>query len=140
MKDMPALVTTDGRVEALACFERSTDRVDGLFVADVQKPFKPKGLMIWGVGAGDVVRIATIGRDHQLSVSFGDLPARWFSTWQSFADIAKAVDEGKEPPGWGEWSFVQPGLQIRILLSHPDPGRVFGPSVELLMWGYTTGR
>lgn len=115
-------------VETLCTFDVS---FDDTLLACPSRPFKPKGLLLWDVPGSETVR-AFIGTDQQNSVSFEPVPARWFTHWRSFAEIARATSEGHEPPGWGEWSLVRPGLMIRLVFSAP-----IARSVQAVMWGHT---
>lgn len=103
--------------------------------AEPQRPFKPLGLMLWGVGDGVCVQ-PFVGTDYQLIASFGSLPARWFTTAQSFAEIVKMLDEGKQPPSWGQWKTVTPGVRISLrFLDQDGAPLVVVPTTQALMWG-----
>ena len=96
--------------------------------AHCQRVFKPRGLLLWDVGRLSL-DLLLIGNDLQLMCSFGPLPARWFTTADSFDAIAKSVADGKEPPAWGDWSAVLPGVLVRLRFDGP------APNAQAVMWG-----
>lgn len=100
-----------------------------------QRVFKPSGLMLWDVPHGATVDIF-VGRDLELVVEYGPIPARWFTAMQSFAQVARAVDEGLEPPAWGKWDVVQPGFFIRLRFAARDGSRLDARGIQALMWGH----
>lgn len=100
----------------------------GVWLAQPQRPFRPRGLMIWDAPPKSSVQIM-IGCDLQLVVDVGPLPTRWFSSFQSFEQIAKAIDEQKEPPAWGTWRAVEPGMRIMLRI---EPA---SEDLQLVMWG-----
>ena len=65
--------------------------------ANTQRLFKPRGLLLWDVGATQL-EMMLIGSNLELVCDFAPVPARWFTLADSFAAVAKAVQEGKEPP------------------------------------------
>lgn len=97
--------------------------------AFAQQRFKPHGLMLFNCGDLDLL-MQRIGRTEQLVCSFGPVPSRWFGHWESFAALSKAIDEGKEPPAWGDWDSVEVGNIVRLEFSAPLP-----PNARALMWG-----
>lgn len=116
--------------QALLTFERVTS--DGrMFQAEPMKPFHPRGLMLWDVGTLQLEAM-TIGRDDQLVVSFGRVPARWFTVAQSFEQLCESVLQGVEPPSWGTWDPLYPGIRVRLVFDGPADG------VQALMWGLST--
>lgn len=129
-----AVISTDMRQvsEALCAFEYSSN---GIWMAHPQRLFKPKGLMIWDAPDSSTIQIF-IGVNSQLAVSADPLPARWFGHWDSFQKVAKAVSEGYEPPGWGDFQTVQIGQAIRIRMYDKDDAYK-AVKVQMLMWGLT---
>jgi len=122
-------------VEALCPFEW----VEGGYTlqACLQRPFQPKGLMLWDVPPHTQLLIF-IGTNVELIASFGPIPARWFSAWESFQQVAAKIDQGLEPPAWGKFDFVHPGVMIRLRFdgfgtSRPPEGY---EKIEAVMWGY----
>ncbi len=118
--------------EALLSFQLHHDH-DGVrertrLEAWTQKPFQPRGLMLWDVDHAQL-EMLTIGAHHELLCSFGPLPARWFTAAASFEQVAKAVAEGKEPPSWGSWSAVFPGQLVRLVFDR----KLDAP--QAVMWG-----
>lgn len=97
--------------------------------------FKPRGLMIWDAPAGAVVEHCLIGINLEIVATIGPVPARWFSMQQSYDQIAKALDEGAEPPGWNDWRAIDVGQAIR--LSIWANGAKVGPDsgMQLVLWG-----
>ncbi len=111
-------------LEALLLFERGGRYGSNVLVANVQRPFKPRGLML--------LSATLIGNtDGVVLASFGKLPARWFTVSQSFDQVREAIAAGNEPgQGWGDWSSLYPGIQVRLLFEG-DPS-----AVQALMWGH----
>lgn len=112
-------------------------RTGHVFEAMPQRTFRPRGLMVWGAPLKALVR-AIVCRDSP-AVTYEAIPARWFSMQQSFEQLAKALDEGKEPASWGDWNTVRPGMQIRIELLMTDVMPIDSEQaeeVQLLMWGH----
>lgn len=109
---------------------------EGAFVGNVWTNFLPKGLIIWGAPDGSNLSQALISNANCALASHVGVPTKFFGHWKSYAEIAKSVDEGVEPPGWCTWSSVMPGQTIRIVISASD-GRALGPKdgVEICMWG-----
>ncbi len=79
----------------------------------------------------------------QAIASFGHCPARFFATADSFAQVAKMVDDGKEPPAWVTWRACELGSVVRVHIVDANfgadgrAGRILGPKdgIELAMWG-----
>ena len=116
--------------QSLLTFERAT--ADGrILQAQPMRPFLPRGLMLWDVGTLQLEAMV-IGRDDQLVVSFGRVPARWFTVAQSFEQLAASVLGGVEPPSWGEWDPLYPGLIVRLVFDGPTDG------LQALMWGLSS--
>jgi len=110
----------------------------GVWTSYPQRIFKPRGLVIWGAPPGAVLRQATIGQKLEVTVSCEGVPVKFFAFGDSYAQIGKLLDEGKEPPAWCSWSSVIPGSLIRIDIASAD-GRALTPKdgIELCMWGET---
>src|SRR6185369_1898722 len=71
---------------------------DGVFWrAMPQRPFLPRGLMLWGVPDGATLEQAVIGQELQVLVSASGVPAKFFAMAKSYEELAKRVDEGCEP-------------------------------------------
>jgi hypothetical protein len=129
MKNSIDLITTerDFLVEALCSFVPLGNlRLEAL----AQRPFRPSGLMLWDVPDSAKVTVS-IGQNAQLNVVFDPIPCRWFSHFRSFAEVVRATADGLEPPAWGAWDAVHPGMLIRLTFSEPVP------SAQALMWGHT---
>jgi len=115
--------------EALLPFEV---RGGWTLMASPQKPFKPRGLMLWNA-AHLSVEAMVIGVTHQVVASFAKVPALWFMTSQNYEQVVAARAEGKEPgQGWGSWDAVYPGMLVRLDFDGP------AADVKALMWGYST--
>jgi hypothetical protein len=95
-----------------------------------QRPFRPRGVMLWDVPERARVHIFR-GTDLQGLISFGQIPARWFMQWKSFAEIVRDLDAGKEPPAWGTWDTFAPGVMLRLLFDQPVP------DAQGIVWGET---
>lgn len=107
------------------------------FVASSQRPFKPRGLAIWGAPNGAELRQALVGATMQLVASWGGIPCKFFSYGDSYEQIAKLVADGKEPPAWCAWDIVHVGMTVQLYIEHN--GRALGPNdgVEVVMWGHS---
>jgi hypothetical protein len=117
--------------QALLTFERMHG--DGrVLEASPMKQFLPRGLMLWDVGTLQLEAIVLGGRPDQLTVSWGRVPARWFTVAQSFEQLAESVLKGVEPPSWGNWDPLYPGVRLRLVFDGPADG------VQALVWGLTS--
>src|SRR5713101_3865306 len=83
------------------------------FHAQPMWPFRPRGALIWGAPPGAHVEFFK-GVDLQAMASFGHAPARFFATADSFAQVAKMLEEGKEPPAWCTWDVADVGTIFRV--------------------------
>lgn len=101
-------------------------------MAQPQKQFKPRGLMLFGKLDGLNLEASIIGCNEQLLVAFGKVPALWFAQAQSYEQIAKAFADGIEPFSWGSWDALYPGVRVRLEFDRPCDG------VQAVMWGLTT--
>lgn len=103
--------------------------------------FKPCGLMIWGPTDGAAIRIATVAMDEQVLQSMDGVPAKFFALGLSFETVTQLVEEGVEPPAWVDWDELQPGCQVRIMVTD-QAGQVLGPQhgLTLAMWGINRKR
>lgn len=106
------------------------------FQSQPQRPFKPRGLMIWGAPDGAVVDQATVGQCLQVLQSVDGVPAKFFGFGKNYADLAKMVDAGVEPPAWCDWDTAFVGSVVRIRIRDRN-GKPLGPKdgIELCMWG-----
>lgn len=141
-KLVPAIVARHhgdppAKVETLCPFDWNT-AADTL-QAILQRPFEPKGLMLWNVPDGAQLMIF-IGTGAELIASVGPLPARWFTAFESFQQLAAKLDQGLEPPGWGTFNKVYPGVMIRLRFE-ARRGETLNEKelkkVEAVMWGYS---
>jgi len=117
-------------VEALLPFRPGGEFSNGWLVAETQKPFLPKGLMLWNA-EGLQVSAAYVGTNLELVCGFGSVPAAWFATQQSFEAVVAAQKAG-DAAGWGHWSVVHPGVLVRLQFDGP------AAHVRALLWGLTT--
>jgi hypothetical protein len=113
------------------------------FMAMPQRSFRPHGLAIWGAPPGAMVEQLVVMQDH-VQVSCEPIPARFFAMGDSYAQLGKLIDEGKEPPNWVTWPMCLPGCSIRVGIRTSavmDHGSGFalslGPAdgIEICMWG-----
>jgi len=112
--------------------------IDRTLSASPQKPFRPRGLMLWNA-AHLSVEAVIIGNQHQVLVSFGKVPALWFMTSQTYEQVVSARAEGKEPgQGWGSWDALYPGIMVRLLFDGPLVGPSAEHDVKAVMWGHST--
>ena len=130
---MPARQATSSPAMLGFFFDQS-----GYWCAMPQRPFKPRGLYIVGeLTTGDRLTQALLGYELQLLQSCEGVPAHFFATARSYEQIAKAVADGHELPGWGEWKHCYPGqrFMIRVTSRHGD---ALGPDrIDLGMWGHS---
>lgn len=129
------IISSNQRRESLCPFEWSAGFC---FQAMPQILFRPSGLIIWGAPPMASVEQIKVGNCEQLIVSYGRLPARFFSSGDNFAAIMKLLAEGKEYPSWGTWDTCEVGNILRIVIRDKDD-KVLGPEdgIELLVWGIT---
>jgi|SRR5882672_1916726 len=106
------------------------------FEAQTQRPFRPSGVAIWGAPAGATVLFFS-GVNVEGLAAYGEVPARFFAMGDSFEQISKLLDAGKEPPAWITWNAVAPGGVVRVQVRNHDHGSILGPSdgIEVAMWG-----
>jgi hypothetical protein len=106
------------------------------FHANVQRPFRPKGIAIWGAPPGASV-LFFVGVNIEGLASYGQVPAKFFAMGDNFEQIAKLLEAGKEPAAWITWPALDPGTIVRVRIharGHGDPlGEKDG--IELGMWG-----
>ncbi len=109
---------------------------DGCFWGMPQVSFRPNGLVIWGAPDGAVLEQAVIGNRLEVLASVEGVPVKFFAMGESYAQIAKLLDEGKEPPAWCTWHVITPGTNLRIMIQSKK-GKTLGPEdgIELCMWG-----
>ena len=110
---------------------------DGAFYGRPQRPFRPKGLIIWGAPRGSTV-YAFIGCNVEGVVSYSGIPAKWFASGESYQQIRAKLEAGIEVPDWMTWDTCDVGIDIRIeLRDAADSARTLGPAdgIELLQWG-----
>jgi len=107
------------------------------WLASPQRPFKPRGLYIVGeLSTGDRLAQAYVGQDCRTLCSCEGVPAHFFATARSYEQIARAVADGQELPGWGDWGIAYPGVQIWVNVTTRD-GAPLGPDrIDLGMWGH----
>lgn len=110
-----------------------------VLVAHPQRPFKPRGLMLWNAEHLNV-EAAIIGNSEQIIASCGSVPARWFMTSQNYEQVVAALEAGNEPGrGWGTWDVLRPGILCRLIFDGPVTGAASSSKdVRALMWGHST--
>jgi hypothetical protein len=114
------------------------------YVARAECPFQPVGALIWGAPPGAHVEFS-VGARFVHVVGLGHVPARFFSTGDSFAKVAELIAEGKDPPAWCTWPTLEAGMyvraQIRPVTSWQTPNidgsDLLGPDdgIEIMVWG-----
>ncbi len=106
------------------------------FTSFPQREFKPLGLAIWGAPPLATMQQALIGSTNQVLVSYSGVPARFFAMGDSYEQIAKLMDEGKEPPGWCDWDVIELGQRAAVMVRSRE-GDMLGPDdgVEICFWG-----
>lgn len=112
------------------------DYVGTEFVATCQRPFKPRGLLIWGAPKGATLRHHVIGCDCQVLFSGTPVPVKFFETAKNYEQVAKLLEQGIELPSWCDWDSCGVGSMIRLTINDRQ-GNPIGPEVgiELVMWG-----
>lgn len=119
--------------ESLLLFERDGRYGRTTLLANVQRYFKPRGLMLWDVGTLQLSATLIGNVDGVVLASYGMLPARWFTVAQSFEQVRTAMTEGKEPAtGWGDWNCMYPGIQVRLIFDGDCS------AVQAVMWGHVS--
>lgn len=122
---LPFLNKTDDTGDLGRGYER-------VYWAQPQVHFKPKGIMIWGVPEdGDVTHI-WIGKRLQVVATLGPIPAKWFSMAQSYEQIAKALEDGVEPPSWPDFDVVMVAQEVRV---HIFTRLKLDDRAKIVMWG-----
>lgn len=119
--------------KCLLPFRRDT-HAPGLYTAEPQRLFHPRGLAVWGAPPGSQLAFSLISNQIQAVVSLGSVPARFFAFGDSYEQIAKKLDEGSEPPTWCDWDVVRPGTTVRLEFSDLD-NNPLTVALELAMWG-----
>ena len=107
---------------------------NGVWTQTAQMPFKPRGLMIWDAPPRTTVAHVVIGIGLEMVSSLGPVPARWFMMADSYEQIAKQLDAGKEPPGWNDWSQLEVGQAIRVTLEL-EKKPLDESAAQLVFWG-----
>lgn len=116
------------------------DYTGAVWSAMPQVVFRPRGLIIWNAPPKAIVS-AFVGTTVQLITSYPPIPAKWFGSFANFQQIAKMIEEDKEPAAWGDWDTVSPGMYIRIQIiadkASDMTNSYLGPDqgIELCMWG-----
>ena len=106
--------------------------------AEPQMAFKPKGLMIWDAPERSAVELILIGCIPQIVCTVGPIPAKWFSSFDSYEQVWEAHERGKEPPGWGDFQIISVGMTCQVRMIPPKDLKVSESDwskVQLLMWG-----
>ncbi len=102
----------------------------GQFRALPQMSFKPRGLMLWNIEPGTMLRQCVISLQEQVLVSTDPVPAQFFTMAQSYEQVAKAIEQGSEPPSWCDFQAVQPGCSITLEFTG---NRI--DHIQAAMWG-----
>lgn len=118
---------------ALLPFDRHKEK-RGLYTAEPQRLFLPRGLAVWCAPDGAHISFALIGAQLQIVASLGKVPARFFAFGNSYEQIAKLLDVGAEPPAWCDWDPVAPGTHVRLEFTDARDEPLQAP-IELAMWG-----
>lgn len=107
-----------------------------LWRAIAQRPFQPRGLLLFGVPHGSTLDQCVIGHNLQIVNGCERIPAKFFAMGDSYEQIAKLIDAGKEPPAWCTWSPIGVGQHVHIVL-RDALGKSLGPAdgVQVVFWG-----
>lgn len=109
------------------------------FAQQVQTPFLPKGLMIWGATRDTFVQGVKVGNVSELEIGgYASIPGLYFEQGRSFEDILRLADAGElelsvQARQQLEMSEAAPGVMVSVTLS--------GPYERFCLWGvtYVTG-
>lgn len=99
-----------------------------------QRPFLPLGLFVWGATADTLVERVLIGRQHEASLTQHPIPARFFETGRSMAELQALADAGElvlsvEQRRVIEMEVAEVGNNISLA--------VRGPFEDVCLWGLT---
>lgn len=111
---------------------------EGQFIATPDRAFKPRGLIIWGAPPGALVKMALLDQREQVLRSADGIPARFFASGESFDEIAKQIEAGKEPPAWVDFDLIEPWSMLRVVVALPQGlGLGEADGLQLALWGYS---
>lgn len=100
----------------------------------IQRPFLPKGLLIFGATSDTYVHRIAIGAQCEVEISGERIPGRYFETGKTFAELEALASQGEiegavHPRQVFEMVEAQPGYNITVHTS--------GPYESLCLWGLT---
>lgn len=130
--NLPEVATRFSRIEyqrprrCLLTFEKQ----DGCLLAEPMRPFKPRGLVIWGAEPGAMLEQAFVGSDMQGRCSMPPIPVRWFESGANYEQIRERMVDGEDMPEWVDWDTCTPGGRLRLGI------KPFLGSELAVMWGY----
>lgn len=106
------------------------------FIGQVMRPFRARGLVIWGAPEHAVIHQCLAGTNLQIVASWPPVPAAFFAMARTYEEIAEKWADGIEPPAWCTFDPIEPGCQMRVTLASAE-GNPLGPSdgISLCMWG-----
>ena len=103
----------------------------------VMRPFLPLGLFVWGATAESSVESIRIGAQHEGTVTTYPIPARYFETGRSMAELQALADAGEL-----ELSLDVGATEINDEMEVADVGHsvsvtLGGPFEDVCLWGLT---
>jgi hypothetical protein len=134
-----------GTRQVLLAFERASVRehVCGGYACQflteqVQRPFAPRGLLLWGATDETLVHFVRVGNTHEAEITASPIPGRFFEQGRSFEEIEALAAVGEIEAAVPtrlvlDMSEACIGVQITLAVS--------GPHDRACLWGltYTAG-
>lgn len=109
---------------------------DDAWVGEPLHPFKPVGLILWGVSEGMKISQYRLSQQLEVLASWDPVPAQFFTMAKSYEQLAELVESGILPPSWCDFSWCDVGQLIRVELQDPHGERLKEPGlVQVAMWG-----
>lgn len=105
------------------------------YAEQVQTPFLPKGLIIWGADETTLVHGVKVGNVTELEIGgYAPIPGRYFESGRTFEDIQRLADAGElelalESRQRLEMTEASPGVQVCVSIS--------GSYDRFCLWGTT---
>lgn len=128
------LTFNEGNFLPFSAYGRTIDT----HVSQVQLPFLPKGLIIWGATGDTLVHGVKVGNMSEVEISgLAPIPGRYFEQGLSFADVERLAESGELDLNLAarqqlDMSEAAPGTQISVAIS--------GPYDRFVVWGTTYAR
>ncbi len=100
----------------------------------VMRPFLPLGLFVWGATAESTVESIRVGAQHEGTITAHPMPARYFETGRSMAELRALAEAGEleltvEERQVLEMEVADVGHQVSVCIK--------GPFEDVCLWGLT---